>query len=297
MIVLTAPSGDIGHQVLDHVIDTDEIVRVIARDPDKLSAHVRARVEVIEGSQGDSEVLDRAFEGAESVFWLLPPDPKAASVHAAYVDFSRPAAEAITRHHVQRLVVISALGRGVAHNAGYVDGTLEMEDLFASTGVNMRTLTMPSFMDNIALQAGAIAGKGEFYSPIAGDLKLPSVATRDIAAVAARYLLDSGWTGQEIVPVLGSEDISFNDMAEIMTTVLERPVRFRQIPPEAYKANFVGFGMSDAMAQGMLDMALAKDKGIDLDVQRTAHNTTPTTFTQWSEDVLKPAIAHQGATS
>jgi uncharacterized protein YbjT (DUF2867 family) len=290
VIVLTAPTGDIGHQVLEHVIETDETIRVIARDPSKISARVHERVEVVEGSLDDPDVLDRAFDGADTIFWLMPPDPKASSVHAAFVDFSRPAAQAITRHHVQRLVVISALGRGVAHDAGYVDGTLAMEDQFASTGVNMRTLSMPSFMDNIARQARSITGAGEFYSPISGDLKLPSVATRDIATAAARFLLDHSWTGQENVPVLGPENISFNDMAEIMTTVLGRPVRFQQISPEAYKVNFVGFGMSDAMAQGMLDMALAKDAGIDLDVKRTPENSTPTTFAQWSEDVLVPAL-------
>ena len=37
MIVITAPTGLIGHQVLDKVLDGDEPVRVIARDPSPLS--------------------------------------------------------------------------------------------------------------------------------------------------------------------------------------------------------------------------------------------------------------------
>jgi uncharacterized protein YbjT (DUF2867 family) len=53
-----------------------------------------------------------------------------------------------------------------------------------------------------------------FTSPIRGDLKAPSVATRDVAAVAATYLLDDSWTGVQDVPVLGPEDLSFEDMAQ-----------------------------------------------------------------------------------
>jgi hypothetical protein len=46
------------------------------------------------------------------VFWLVPPDSHAASVDEAYVEFTRPAAEAIRSHHVGRVVDITALGRG-----------------------------------------------------------------------------------------------------------------------------------------------------------------------------------------
>lgn len=52
----------------------------------------------------------------------------------------------------------------------------------------------------------------------------------------------------------------------------------------------MGFGMSDAMAQGMLDMALAKDAGLGNGVVRTSGNSTPTTFHQWCEGVLAPAV-------
>ena len=145
-------------------------------------------------------------------------------------------------------------------------------------------------MDNILRQVGAIKSQGVFFSPISGDRKLPSCATRDIAAVAADLLLDHSWSGQDSVPVLGPEDLSFNDMAQIMSEVLGRPVRFQQISGEAYRANLIGLGMSEAMAQGMLDMAVAKDNGLDNAEPRTPQSTTPTSFRQWCEDVLKPAV-------
>jgi hypothetical protein len=48
-------------------------------------------------------------------------------------------------------------------------------------------------------------------------------------------------------------------------------------------------GISEAMAQSMVDMAAAKSEGMDSMVQRTALTSSPTTFCQWCEDVLKPA--------
>src|SRR5215472_1572440 len=155
MIVITAPTGLIGHQVLGNVLDRvpgGEPVRVIVRDPARLPAEVR----------GSVDVVNRAFAGADAVFWLCPPDPRADSAEAAYVDFTRPACEAFRRHGVGRVVGISSLGRGtaMAGHAGHVTASLAMDDLIAASGVSYRALTMPSFMDNLLWQAGVIKSQG-----------------------------------------------------------------------------------------------------------------------------------------
>jgi hypothetical protein len=43
----------------------------------------------------------------------------------------------------------------------------------------------------------------------------------------------------------------------------------------------------------MTDMAWAKSEGLDNAVQRTSENSTPTSFHQWCEEVLKPALLDQ----
>ncbi len=222
MIVVTAPTGLIGHQVLNNLLESDEPIRVIARDPSLLPAHTRERVEVVQGSHGDRDVVTRAFAGADSVFWLVPPDPHAESVEAAYVDFSRPACAAFKSQGVKRVVGVSALGRGTpwAAHAGLVTASLAMDDLIASTAVSYRAL----------------------------------------------------------------------DMARIMSEVLGKPVRFQQISGEAFKSRLLSRGMSEAMAQGNLDMWVAYNQGLDTAEPRTPESSTPTSFRQWCEEVLSPAV-------
>jgi uncharacterized protein YbjT (DUF2867 family) len=291
MIVVTAPTGNIGRQLLERLLDADVPLRVVARDPAKLTDRTRKHAEVVAGSHGDPAVADRAFAGADAVFWLTPADPHAASALAAYVDFTRPAAEAFRRYRVERVVGITALGRGtpVAGEAGLVTASLAMDDLIASTGVAYRALALPSFMDNLLHQVHGI-GQGVLSWPIAGDLKAPFCATRDIAAVAARWLLDDSWTGVEEVPVLGPEDLSFEDLAAILTEVLGRPVSYERQPGDEFKAGLVGRGMSEPMAQAMLDMMNAKERGLDNAAQRTPATSSPTGFREWCAEVLRPAL-------
>jgi uncharacterized protein YbjT (DUF2867 family) len=293
MIVITAPVGQIGRQVLANLLSSGEQLRVIARDPSRLPAEVRENLDIVVGSHGDAAVVDKAFAGADAVFWLTPLDPRAASVEAAFAGFTRPAAAAFKRHGVGRVVGVSMLGRGTpwAGRAGFVTGSLAMDDLIAASGAAYRALTNPYFMEDTVRQATSIRDQGVFSYPIAGDRKLPAVATRDIAAAAARLLLDASWGGAGEVPLLGPEDLSFNDMAAIMSQVLGQDVHFQQITFETYKDRFVRLGMSDAMAQGYTDMAWAKNEGLDNGVQRTPENSTPTSFRQWCEEVLKPAVA------
>ena len=290
MIVITTPTGAIGRQVLDKLLDSDETIRVIVRDPSRLPAHTRERVEVVQGTHADSAVVDRAFEGADSVFWVVPPDFHANNFETRYLEFVRPACKAFKSRAVKRVVAVSALGRGWPKPTGLVSSAVAMDDQIASTGVAFRALTMPSFMDNFLRQVEPIKNQGMFFSAMSGDLKTPTCATRDIAAVAVKLLLDSSWSGSGKVPVLGPEDLSCNDMAQIISEVLGKPVRYHQIPFEAFKARLIESGASESMAKGMVEMMVAKNEGLDNMEPRTAESTTPTTFRQWCEEVLKPAV-------
>jgi uncharacterized protein YbjT (DUF2867 family) len=290
MIVITTPTGQIGRQILDNVLDSEEPIRVIARDPSRLPPRASGRVEVVQGSTDDINVVTEAFAGADCVFWLVPPNPHAESIQGHILDFVRPVCEAINGQGVKRVIGVSSLGRGVAKNAGQISAIFAMDDLIESTGVSYRSLCMPGFMDNVLWQVEPIKSQGMFFAPTSGDRKFPTCATRDIAAAAAKLLLDDSWTGQESVPILGPEDLSHNDMAQIMSEVLQRPVRFQQVPGEAYKATQMQHGMSEAWAQGIIDMAAAVDQGIYNAEPRTPQSTTPTSFRQWCEEMLKPAI-------
>ncbi|MFG2450943.1 NAD(P)H-binding protein [Streptomyces sp. NPDC048512] len=295
MIVITAPTGNIGRHLLPLLLESapghGEELRVIVRDPARLPDAVRERVEVVTGSHGDADVVDRAFEGADAVFWLVPPD-SSRTPEEAYSGFSRPAAKALATHGVGHVVGVSALGRGTAAagRAGLVTASLALDDLIAGTGVAYRALANPSFFENLLEEADSLRDKGVFTDVVTADRRAPLVAVADIAAVAAGLLLDRSWTGSDSVPVLGPEDLSPDDLARIMTEQLGRPVRYERQPLDELYSTLVGHGLDEAFVQGIADMKRAKDEGLDAGVVRTPETATPTTFEQWCAQTLKPAV-------
>ncbi|MFF0497915.1 NmrA family NAD(P)-binding protein [Nocardia aobensis] len=288
MIVVTTPTGSIGHQVLDLVADSDQPIRVIARDPARLAPHIRERVDVVRGSTTDREIVAAAVKGADTVFWLVPPNPAAPSVPGHVLEFVTPLCEALDS--VSRIVAVSSLGRAGGRKAGQISAIFAMDALIESSGVHYRSLCPPGFMDNMLRQVDPIRNLGTFFGTISGDLRAPTCATRDIAAVAARLLLDESWTGQDSVEIRGPEDLSHNEMARIMSEVLGRSIAYQQVPAADYAASLTAHGMSAAWAQGLVDMSAAVEDGL-YDTPRTPESYSPTGFRQWCEEVLAPAVA------
>ncbi len=292
MIVVTTPTGKIGSQLIPHLLAAKEAVRVIVRDPSRISQEVRDRVDIVTGSLDDEAVMEKAFRGAESVFLVVPPSFTDTNDAAYYLRFTRPALKAIKSQGVKRVVDVSVLGGGseLSRKAGPITASLAKDEEIEKSGVDYRALWCPALMDNMLGNVQTIKQQGMFSSPSDPDLKTPQVATKDVGAMGAKFLLDRTWTGQGGHAVLGPEDLSFTDMAAIMSDVLGKPVRFKQVPGNAYKAQLIQFGANEVFAQGIVDMLIAKDKGMDNAQPRTPENTTPTTFEQWCGEVLKPAV-------
>ncbi len=212
MIVVTTPTGKIGSQVVKHLLAANAAVRVIVRDPAKLAPEVHDQVEVVQGSTDDENILSQALEGAESLFWVVPPSFRENNDTEYYLRFTQPACRALKSQHVKRVVGVSALGRGLPMDAGPVTASFAKDEEIERTGVDYRALWCPGFMENMLDQVEPIKHQRMFFLPSPPDVKIPFVATRDIAAIAAKLLLDKSWTGQGGLAVLGSEDLSYNDL-------------------------------------------------------------------------------------
>lgn len=292
MIVVTAPTSQIGSKVLDRLLASDADVRVIVRDATKLPVVIRDKVQVVEGSHGDPAVVERAFSRADAVFWLVPPDATK-TLDEAWLDFTRPAAEALRWNAVARVVSVTAIGRGTQwqDKAGPVTASLQADELLMASGAAFRGLAMPSFMENTARQAGVIREKGMFFGPIDPDRTLPFTATVDMADAAGQLLLSESWEGSTDVPVLGPEELSFNDQAAIMSEVLGRLVRYQQVSYEQFRQGFIDRGATDSFATGYADMYRAKEEGIDNSVDRKSGVLGTTSFRAFCEQALRPMVA------
>ena len=288
MIVVTTPTGQIGSRLVRRLLDRDTEVRVIVRDASRLDDAVRERAEIVVGSHDDPAVLDKALPGAEALFWLVPPNPRAPSAEEHYLDFARAGAAAVARHDVGHVVGVSSAGHGWPTPAGVLSAAFAMDAELRTSGAAYRALSMPFYMENLLGQLDAILGHGAFTLTCAGDLPLALIATRDIAGTAAGLLTDLSWTGQENLPVFGPDRLTPDGMAEVISQELGRTVAYRRVSLDDYASLLRSRGAGDRAVKDVTEAFAAQDHGI-YDADWASATPTATDFRTWCREVLKPA--------
>jgi uncharacterized protein YbjT (DUF2867 family) len=289
-ITVTTPTGNIGSKLVPILLDVPGAeVTVLARNPQKVE-HLAARgVRIVAGDQLDPASVDRAVAGADALFWLSAVPLNATSVRAGFNQFADAAAGVLRRQPNLHVVQLSSVGAQFPEGTGPVKGLHDTEHKLSEAGKNVTYLRANYFMENVLASLPTIVSDGTIYSVIPGGVELEHVATADIAAAAAHYLLHPV-PGHYIVDVLGPEKISYDYVAEVVGQVIEKPVKHVQIPASALKSALLTAGLSEDYANELveLDQAIATG-GLNI----LEGNTTwrgKKTFLEFAHEVIAPAV-------
>jgi uncharacterized protein YbjT (DUF2867 family) len=91
------------------------------------------------------------------------------------------------------------------------------------------TILQPnSFHQNILSAAGSIKAQGKFYLPLK-NASQSTVDIRDINAVAARVFTSAGHEGNTYI-ITGPEALTFQQVAETLSSVLGRKIDYIDVP-------------------------------------------------------------------
>ncbi|MCP3098509.1 NmrA family NAD(P)-binding protein [Myxococcus sp. K15C18031901] len=289
-IVINTPNGNIGRPLVRHLLAGGARVTLISRSADKVADLVKAGAKLVEGSTDDAAVLDAAFAGATAVFWLTPP--------AARPDFfawsegaARLAARKARAHGVRRAVVLSSIGAQNGRGTGPVGGLLAVEEAFKAELADVTILRPGYFMENLLREVPSLASADSLFMPLQADRKTPFVAVADIARKAADVLLDGAWKGHRIVGIHGAADVTYTEVAAILSEALGRPVRYVQVGMDDTRKALVGYGMPGFMVDLFTEMFGAYNDGrMSPAESRSAETTTATALATWAREVLKPAV-------
>jgi uncharacterized protein YbjT (DUF2867 family) len=245
---------------------------------------------VLQGSLDDESFVTEATRGADVLFWLTPP-PWVDNFQEAQVAIGRVGAAAAGANRIPRVVHLSSIGAHQERGTGPVAGLHEIETLFDEAVDTIAHLRPAYFMENFLAHAGSIAEAGSIFLPIEADAKLPMVATRDIGEVAARWVLDAGWSGRHHVGIHGPADLSHAEAAAAISAGLGRQISYVQVPFEATREAMVGMGIPGGTVDVLLELYDGINKGrLAAAEPRTDETTTPTSVEQWAREVMRPAM-------
>jgi uncharacterized protein YbjT (DUF2867 family) len=180
---------------------------------------------------------------------------------------------------VNYVVSLSSQGAHLPDKTGLIKGLYDQEQrLNKLKGINILHLRPTYFMENLLANIDMINQMNIMGSAIQKDMKIPMIATQDIADFAAERLMKKDFSGMPVIDLLGQRDLSMNEAAEIIGRKIDMPgLRYVQFSYEETEKALVEMGFSADVAGLFIEMSKAFNEGL-IDTPRTRENTTTTSL-------------------
>ena len=234
-ILVTGATGNVGRPLVTELAAAGVEVRAVTRQPD--TARFPDGVTAV-------STMAEGLPGASAVFLNS----------RALGDELESVVRQARREGVTRLVALSAINadddfsRQPSRFRG--DRNKEVEQLAVDSGLEWVSLRPTVFITNFfgmwapQIQADVVNG------PYATASTAP-IVDRDISAVAAKALLTDELVGRK-VPLTGPHAFTNTELVGVIGTVLDRPLRYQEVPAELVRQRFIGLGFSPEFADAYI---------------------------------------------
>ena len=248
MFVIMGATGNTGSAVAETLLSWKQPVRIVVRSADKAASWKAKGAEIAVASLDDVSALTKAFEGANGLYLLVPPNYGASLWLADQRARMDRAAEAVKSTGIGHVVFLSSVGGHIAEGTGPIRAARSGEQKLGEVAKNLTILRPCYFMENWAPGIGIAKIQGILPTFIAPRVKVPMIATRDIGRVGAEQLM-AGGTGKQIVELAGPEEYTPDEVAAALGQILGKAVSAQHAPLSAVVPTFKSFGFSDEAAK------------------------------------------------
>ena len=231
-ILVTGATGNVGRPLVNELAEAGVPVRAVTRRPD--SAQFPEGVEVVRSAADGIRGASAVFLNSRALGGEL----------ATVVDLAR-------REGVRRLVALSAINadddvsRQPSRFRG--DRNREVEQHAVDSGLEWVSLRPTVFATNFFGMWAPQIRAGDVVSGPYAEASTAPIVDADISAVAVRALLGDELLGRRI-PLTGPQAMTNAELVDVIGDVLDRPLRYREVPPELVRQRFIGLGFSAQFA-------------------------------------------------
>ncbi|GAA5442793.1 NAD(P)H azoreductase [Microbulbifer sp. NBRC 101763] len=247
-ILITGGTGNNGKAVLKNFANTNIPVRALLRDLSRAPI-VADNISYVIGDYENESSLLEAMQGIETAFLVTAFEPSFTNKHAAFI---RIAEQAGVKHIVQ----ISGLGADKDSPIDIARWLGEAEEHLIESTLNWTILQPASFNSNFFASAEEIAQQSTISAPFgsAPGAAIVTVDHQDIGDIAAKILVEPGeHIGKKYI-LTGAEKLTYTDISNILSEVLQRKITYQPISDEAARSGLLSLGVSERAADALAQL-------------------------------------------
>src|SRR5512142_2095018 len=148
-VVVFGAAGHVGGVLADRLLAAGRKVRGVGRSAGRLEGLARRGAEIAIADVTEAASVERAMQGAEAAFLLIPPPSTGTGILAYQSRAARALSEAAQKAHLSRVVLLSSIGADQASGSGPIVGVRELEGRLAQIpGLSALFLRPGYFFEN-----------------------------------------------------------------------------------------------------------------------------------------------------
>ena len=278
MILFTGLTGAVGTEIAKVLPEYGIQARGLVRNPDNADAIRKAGVEVVRGGLEDRDAVRTALRGCDRAFLLMANSREQLDLEKSFVDMAR---ECSVRH----IVKMSANGADSNSKALLKRYHGDAEQYIRESGLRYTLVRPDFFMQNMLHVAGSIVEQDKFFMPMrAGQVGIIDV--RDVARFVLDVLTLPGHE-DKTYEITGPELLSFHDIADQLSEVMGREIRYVDQPAAEFKQSLLQWVPDDWYVETVSELfeLIAQGSGALLNDEYTrVTGRTPTTLRRFFRD-------------
>ncbi|MED9501682.1 SDR family oxidoreductase [Escherichia marmotae] len=262
MIAITGATGQLGHNVIESLLQTVSASQIvaIARNPEKAHALSAQGISVRQADYGDESALTSALQGVEKLLLISSSEVgQRASQHRNVINAAKAAGVKFIAYTSLLHADTSPLGLAAEH--------IETEKMLADSGIAYTLLRNGWYTENYLASAPAALEHGVFIGA-AGDGKIASATRADYAEAAARVISEAGHEGK-VYELAGDNAWTLTLLAAELTKQSGKPVIYQNMSEADFAAALKSVGLPGGLADMLADSDVGASKGGLFDDSKT----------------------------
>jgi uncharacterized protein YbjT (DUF2867 family) len=228
-VLVTGATGKQGSHVARLLLKNGHSVHAFTRKSDSPAARELAKLgaNIVTGDLSDRASVERGVEGVDAIFAMSTPFEAGMEAETKQGVTVADAAKAKGKYLVYTSVGSANKNTGIPH----FDSKWRVEQHIAKIGAEAAIIAPVYFMENLIAFGKQQLKEGMYATPLRPDRKLAQIALDDIASFAVLALENKErFIGKRID--LASDDLTGGQVAEILTRVIGKPIKYFQVPIE-----------------------------------------------------------------
>ena len=241
-VLVTGATGNTGSLLVPALLRAGTDVRIFVRDEAKAKQYKDLGAEIVTGDLDRPETILPAVKNVDKIYLLT----WNGETQLQQVKNVLNAAKQAGNPYIIRHSMWGPESRIIKQ--GY-----KADELIQNSGLPWTILKPTFYMQNTMMAAQTISSDGVIYWNMK-DGKLGMIDVRDIADAAFAVITGDGFKSKEYI-LTGPEAISFNDIANTFSRVLDKEVKYVNVPGEAAFQSMTGMGLPEWIAHGYVELS------------------------------------------